>query len=65
MVFSIDLRKALDTVNHGILLLELEHYDIRDNMLNWFKSYLINRKQYVFFNGESSDNLYIGTWRYA
>ena len=23
-------------------------------MLNWFKSYLCNRKQYVFLNGESS-----------
>ena len=51
----IDLRKAFDTVNHDILLLKLEHYGIRDNMLNWFKPYLSNRKQYVFLNGESSE----------
>ena len=51
----IDLRKAFDTVNHDILLLKLEHYGIRDNMLNWFKSYLSNRKQYVYLNGVSSD----------
>ena len=51
----IDLRKAFDTVNHGILLKKLEHYGIRDNMLDWFQSYLSDRKQYVDINGKSSD----------
>ena len=50
----IDLRKAFNTVNHDILLLKLEHYDIRGSMLNWFKAYLTNRNQYVYINGESS-----------
>ena len=51
----IDLRKAFDTVNHDILLTKLEHYGIRDMALEWFKSYLSNRKQYVSINGESSE----------
>ena len=51
----IDLKKAFDTVNHKILLKKLEHYGIRGNILYWFHSYLSDRKQYVSYNGVSSD----------
>ena len=51
----IDLRKAFDTVNHSILLKKMEHYEVRGIPLQWFESYLSNRKQYVSVNGHTSD----------
>ena len=52
-----DLRKAFDTLNHEILLDKLEHYGVKDSMLDWFQSYLIDCRQYVSFNERSSELL--------
>ncbi len=48
------LSKAFDTISHDILLHKLEHVSIRGIHLDWFKSYLSNRKQYVHVNDVDS-----------
>ena len=43
----VDLSKAFGTINHEILLSKLFLYGIRAMQLDWFSSYLTDRKQYV------------------
>ena len=50
----LDFLKAFDTLDHSILLQKLNHYGIRGRSLEWFTSYLSNRKQYVTVGGHSS-----------
>ena len=54
-----DLQKTFDPVSHSILISKLYHYGIRVVPLQWFVSYLSNRKQYVSVNGHTSDELLI------
>ncbi len=50
----VDFQKAFDTVDHNILLKKIHHYGIRGPMYNWFKSYLLDREQYVSILGYDS-----------
>ena len=39
--------KAFDTVNHSMILKKIKIYGIDRKNLEWFKSYLRNRTQYI------------------
>merc|ERR1711888_288770 len=51
----IDLKKAFNTVDHGLLLAKLEHYGVRGPALGLLGSYLGGRSQYVMYGGYESE----------
>ena len=53
-VLFLDLCKAFETVNHEILIKKLFTYGIQNKSLDWFKSYLQNRKQFCVVNNATS-----------
>ncbi len=50
----LNISKAFDTTSHNMLLHKLEHDGVRGFPLDWFKSYLSNRNQYVHVNDVDS-----------
>ena len=55
----VDLCKAFDLVDHNILIKKLKLYKCSSVALNWFGSYLRNRKRFVVINGTKSNLLNI------
>ena len=55
----VDLKKAFDTVDHGILLKKLAHYGFRGLINDWFSSYLQERVQVTVVGHRSSNKTLI------
>ena len=61
IVLLLDLSAAFDTVDHQILLSRLKcRYGFHCKVLDWFSSYLSDRKQFVEGGRSSSHNLNYG-----
>lgn len=54
-VILVDFCKAFDLVDHEILINKMSLYKISQGTLQWFSSYLSNRKQRVSFKNTISD----------
>ena len=53
----LDLSAAFDTIDHSILLSRMESVlGVRGSALQWFKSYLLGRKQRIKINDDFSEN---------
>ena len=57
----IDLSKAFDTLDHGILLAKLNYYGVHGTEYKLFQNYLDGRYQYVDYNGSKSEICSIST----
>ena len=53
----IDLKKAFDTVKHDIILAKLEQVGIRDEELNWYRSYLTHRSHCIMIGSSTSEKI--------
>ena len=53
----LDINKAVDTINHQILINKMQNLNIGQNTLSLIENYLLNRKQCVLYQNILSDKL--------
>ena len=53
-VIYLDFEKAFDKVDIGILLEKLQRYGVKGKLLEWIRSFLLDRKQTVLVDGVAS-----------
>ena len=51
----VDLQKAFDTLDHGVLLEKIKDFGFRASVIKWFESYLSNRKFLVCIDNVFSE----------
>ena len=56
-VLFLDLSKAFDTVDHGIIKIKLKALGVKESSIQWFTSYLTGRIQYTQVDGILSEPL--------
>ena len=54
VVFS-DLSNAFDTLPHETILAKLRVYGFTESSINWYRSYLAERAQFIFLRGAKSE----------
>ena len=60
-VIFTDFSKAFDSVDHGLLINELESLGIGNPLLSWLRSYLSDRKQFVKIHNVCSDPIIVSS----
>ena len=56
-LYFLDFAKAFDYLDRNALFTKLEYYGIKGVALNWFKSFLSDRKQCVNYRSVESELL--------
>ena len=59
MLVLLDLSAALDTIDHEILLKILSHIGISGVAHDWFRSFLLDRRQAIYIQGSTSKSVFL------